>query len=261
MRKGGAKKMRAMAAAPAAAKAGGGKKKGKKAGKNAAAKKAKKPAAKKAAAKRPAKKAAAKRPAKAAAKRGKKAAAKTAAPKRGGGGKKPAAKKAAAKPAAKAAAKSAAKKPAKRRPAARKPGPTPAPAPAATRSATASRHPVLHVPAPRGKRVARRRVASGGLRLAVHAELSPHLRLELARRAGLVYHRVAAGLDRLLARAGERMRGERDDRDVPRRLVGLEPSARLPAVELRQRQVHADHVRVKRAGLVERVDAVLGGGD
>src|SRR5271156_2562312 len=53
---------------------------------------------------------------------------------------------------------------------------------------------------------------------------------------------VAAGGDRLLAVARHRVRGQRDDRDVAGRGVGLQAPRRLPAVDLQQVQIHQDQV-------------------
>src|SRR5260370_39159967 len=54
---------------------------------------------------------------------------------------------------------------------------------------------------------------------------------------------VASGAKRLLAFPGERVRGERDDRDVAGLRVVLEPPRRLPAVDHRHFQIHQDDVR------------------
>src|SRR6266699_1624626 len=64
---------------------------------------------------------------------------------------------------------------------------------------------------------------------------------------------VAAGAKRLLALAGERVRGERDDRDVARLRVLLQSPRRLPAVDHRHFQIHQDDVRA----LGERHGAAL----
>src|SRR5215510_5826008 len=53
---------------------------------------------------------------------------------------------------------------------------------------------------------------------------------------------VAPRRKRLFSGARERMRGERDDRDVARLRVGLEPPRRLPAVHPRHFEVHQDDV-------------------
>src|SRR6516162_6384209 len=53
---------------------------------------------------------------------------------------------------------------------------------------------------------------------------------------------VASGRKRLLALAGERVRGERDDRDVARLWIVLQSSRRLPAVDDRHLEVHQDDV-------------------
>src|SRR5215467_4563304 len=53
---------------------------------------------------------------------------------------------------------------------------------------------------------------------------------------------VASGRKRLLALAGERVRGERDDRDVARLWIILQSSRRLPAVDHRHFEIHQDDV-------------------
>src|SRR5262249_45155273 len=53
---------------------------------------------------------------------------------------------------------------------------------------------------------------------------------------------VASGRERLLALAGEGMRGERDDRDVARLWIVLQSSRRLPAVNDRHFEIHQDDV-------------------
>src|SRR6516164_4383613 len=59
---------------------------------------------------------------------------------------------------------------------------------------------------------------------------------------GLGVEIVAAGGERLLAVAGHRVCAERDDRNVARRRIGLEAARRLPAVDLRQIEIHQDQV-------------------
>src|SRR5262245_4115926 len=49
---------------------------------------------------------------------------------------------------------------------------------------------------------------------------------------------VASGAKRLLALAGERVRGERNDRDVARLWIVLQSSRRLPAVDHRYFEIH-----------------------
>src|SRR5262249_54234228 len=53
---------------------------------------------------------------------------------------------------------------------------------------------------------------------------------------------VAAGSERLFPLAGECMRGERDDRNIARLRVGLEPPRRFPPVDHRHFEVHEDDV-------------------
>src|SRR5215831_6896455 len=53
---------------------------------------------------------------------------------------------------------------------------------------------------------------------------------------------VASGAKRLLALAGERVRGERNDRDAARLWIVLQSSRRLPAVDYRHFEIHQDDV-------------------
>src|SRR6516225_9469447 len=64
---------------------------------------------------------------------------------------------------------------------------------------------------------------------------------------------VASGRKRLLALAGERVRGERDDRDVARLWIILQLSRRLPPVDHRHFQIHQDDV----GALAQRHGAAL----
>src|SRR6516162_8329743 len=59
---------------------------------------------------------------------------------------------------------------------------------------------------------------------------------------GLGVEIVAAGGERLLAVARHCVRAQCDNRYVTRRRVGLEPPRRLPAVDLRQVQIHQDQI-------------------
>src|SRR5262245_58408144 len=70
---------------------------------------------------------------------------------------------------------------------------------------------------------------------------------------------VASGGERLLARAGERMRGERDDRNVARVRIALEAARGLPAVDARHFKVHQHDVRPLGGGHLAPLLAVLGG--
>ena len=79
---------------------------------------------------------------------------------------------------------------------------------------------------------------------------------EILGQARLGDERVAAGLLRALRNAGQRMAGQRDDRDRRRALVGLEPPRRLPAVHDRQRQIHQDDVGRCLDGALQRLHAV-----
>src|SRR3954468_18064429 len=83
-------------------------------------------------------------------------------------------------------------------------------------------------------------LADGGLPALQHPA---DLRDQLIRQAGLGEERVAARLLRAPGVARQRVAGERDHRDLPGALVGLEPAGRFPAVHHRQREIHDDDVR------------------
>ena len=65
---------------------------------------------------------------------------------------------------------------------------------------------------------------------------------EILGQARLGDERVAAGLLRALRDAGERVAGQRDDRNAGGALVGFETARRLPAVHDGEREVHEDDV-------------------
>src|SRR5687767_5559240 len=70
-----------------------------------------------------------------------------------------------------------------------------------------------------------------------------------ARLARLREVSIASDLHRLLAVGRERVRGQRDDRDVARLGVVLEHLRRFPSVDDRDGDVHQDEVGLLRAGL------------
>src|SRR5262245_55937172 len=70
---------------------------------------------------------------------------------------------------------------------------------------------------------------------------------------------VASGGERLLARTGERMRGERNDRNVTRVRIALEAARGLPAVDARHFKVHQHDVRPLGGGHLAALLAILGG--
>src|SRR5262249_26602659 len=69
---------------------------------------------------------------------------------------------------------------------------------------------------------------------------------------------VAPRRERLFAFTGERMRGERDDRDVAGLRTALEPPRGLPAVEDGHFKVHQDDIRSLGSGHLAALLAVLG---
>src|SRR5262245_55217951 len=80
---------------------------------------------------------------------------------------------------------------------------------------------------------------------------------EVFRQAGFGHERVAARPLRALGDAGERVAGQRDDRNRRGPIVGLQAPRRLPAVHDRQRQVHEDYVRRLLGRFGQRLHAVL----
>ena len=68
--------------------------------------------------------------------------------------------------------------------------------------------------------------------------------------------RIAAGLLGALGDAGQRVAGQRHDRDAGRPLVGLEPPRRFPPVHHRQRQIHQDDIGGFVDGALQRLHAV-----
>src|SRR5207302_770534 len=76
------------------------------------------------------------------------------------------------------------------------------------------------------------------------------------RHARLRDERVAARRLRSLGVARERMARERDDGDLPRLVVGLEPARRLPAVHAGEREVHEDEIGEQLLRLLDRLVAV-----
>jgi hypothetical protein len=102
------------------------------------------------------------------------------------------------------------------------------------------------------------RLARGGPRPGQHP---PDLGDQLVGQAGLGHERVAPGLPRAVGVAGQRVAGQRDDRDVAGPVVRLELARRLPAVHLRQREVHQDDVGQQRRRLLDGLHPVGGLGD
>src|SRR5215470_10625642 len=83
--------------------------------------------------------------------------------------------------------------------------------------------------------------SSAGELLAVRQQ-TPHGRNQPIELDRLGIELVAAGGERLFPGSAERVRRERDDRDVARLRVGLEPPRRLPSVDHRHLQIHEDDV-------------------
>src|SRR5712691_4096957 len=91
-----------------------------------------------------------------------------------------------------------------------------------------------------------------------HPSHGRHQAVELDR---LGVELVAAGGERLLARAGERMGRKRDDRNVGGLRIALQPSRGLPAVDAGHLEIHQDDVGAFGGGQVAALLAVLGGED
>src|SRR5262245_41444917 len=87
----------------------------------------------------------------------------------------------------------------------------------------------------------------GGV-LTASSEVRAELAEERARTEGLGHVRVAAGGERLLVVAGERVRRDGDDRDRAQPGIGLDPARDLVAVDPRQLDVHEDEIRALACG-------------